>query len=228
MSGKQIDPGTETIRRMDRLLRKLGLGKGRLDLELSSTNYMLGDSVDGSVSYVLNKPEEGTELWVEVKATQNVTAPREVVRHYGAGGSRREVENQTSTFVLYEKRLQLDGHHLYDSGSHTFYIPLPSSISSPHPRLETPFDSWLYWGRPRGLVHYGHVKWHAKAKLVIPWSLGVSDSKKFYVVRRIDTDVKTPAPPSRPAGKNFCGGCGTRRSDGDGFCSHCGREFPPN
>lgn len=209
---------------MDRLFRKIGLGKGRLDLELGSDSYLLGDNVDGVVRYELKKPEEGMELWVEVRATQNVTAPREVVRRFG-GESRRVVENETSTFVLYERRLQLDGHHLYDSGAHAFYLPLPSSISSPHPRLETPFDGWLNWGRRRGLLHYSHVRWQARAKLVIPWSLGVSDSKKFYVVKQMETASQATLAKPRQPGKNFCGGCGSRREPKDAFCPHCGREF---
>lgn len=210
---------------MDRLLRKLGLGKGRLDLDLNASEYYLGDWVDGVVTYELKKPEEGTGLWVEVRASQSVSAPREVYREHLRGRPRREVENRTSTFTLYEKRLQLDGHHLYDIGSHDFRIPLPEAIASPRPDQETPFHSWSDWGKPRGLVHFSRIKWQVRAKLVIPWSLGVSDRKTLYVKERAPGEVGPTSAPPRPTGKNFCGGCGTQRAPGDHFCSRCGRKF---
>ena len=153
---------------VDRLLRKLGLGKGRLDLELVADEYYLGDYVDGSLTYELKKPEEATELWVEVRATQSITAPREVYRQHLRGGPRREVENRTSTFSLYEKRLQLDGHHLYDTGSHTFRIPLPEVIATPRPEPEAPFHTWTDWGKRRR-----HAYWR-KRSLNLPEALPVS------------------------------------------------------
>lgn len=210
---------------MDRLLRKLGLGKGRLDLDLVANEYYLGDYVDGSLTYELKKPEEATELWVEVRATQSITAPREVYRQHLRGRPRREVENRTSTFSLYQKRLQLDGHHLYDTGSHNFRIPLPEVIATPRPEPEAPFHTWTDWGKPRGLVHYSRVKWEVRAKLAIPWSLGVSDRQTLFVTERPPGKQRPiPAPPRR-SGKNFCGGCGGQRAQKDNFCPHCGRKF---
>ncbi len=210
---------------MDRLLRKLGLGKGRLDLALNATEYYLGDWVDGVVTYELKKPEEGTGLWVEVRASQSITAPREVYRQQRRGRPRTEVENRTSTFTLYEKRVTLDGHHLYDIGSHNFRIPLPDVIATPRPDHEALHHSWTGWGKPRGLVHFSRIKWQVRAKLAIPWSLGVGDRKTLYVKERSADEFGPTSASPRPAGKNFCGGCGTHRNSDDNFCPHCGRKF---
>lgn len=211
---------------MDRFLRKIGIGKGRLDLELTEISYPLGDSIEGKLAFQLKKPVEGKELWVEVRAVQRVTAPKEVVKTRLRGEARRVVENKTSTLVLYEHRQVLDGHHLYDVGSHTFRLPLPTVIASPYPDSATPKDRWRRRTRTDQLVRYTKVHWQVRAKLEIPWSLGVSDQKTIYVTPRPKGEKPShlPAPPRR-AGPNFCAGCGQRRVPDDNFCSHCGRRF---
>jgi hypothetical protein len=213
-------------RGVDRFLRKVGLGKGRLDLELTSSSYPLGDNVEGTLSYELKKPLEGKELWVEVRATQRVTAPKEVTKIKLRGRNERVVKDKTSTLVLYEHRQKLDGHHLYDVGSHQFRLPLPPVIAIPNTGSASPTAKLLKLLKGGDLVRCGPVKWQVLAKLEIPWSLGVSDRKKIQVTESPLTGnpPHTPTPP-RQAGKNFCGSCGHQRGPADNFCSSCGQKL---
>jgi hypothetical protein len=211
---------------VDRFFRKIGLSKGRLDIELTDSSFPLGDCIEGKLSYQLKKPVEGKELWVEVRATQRVTAPKEVTKVRLRGKNERVVEDKTSTLVLYEHRDVLDGHHLYDVGSHLFRLPLPTVIASPYPDSATPNDKWLRRTQRDKLVRYTRVHWQVRAKLEIPWSLGLSDKKKIYITQKpVPEDSAPLTAPPRKAGKNFCAGCGQQRESTDNFCSQCGRRF---
>lgn len=215
---------------MDRFLGKIGLSKGTLALELEHPTYHLGQEIRGSAKLELKKPYEGQRLWVRVKATQRVTKPKPTrVRRNDEW--KNEIQSSTSTLVLYDYKLELDGHHYYDQGEYPFRLPLPCELPKTEPDSDLVKAAELvqvvFSGVP---VSRGPIKWQVDAKLEIPWSLGVSAKKSIQVAERPKQAFQAAPPSSAPAAsgprkKRFCGSCGQKREAEDQFCQHCGRKF---
>lgn len=201
---------------MDRFLAKLGIRKGTFQLTLAEYNFRLGDFVEGSLDFELKKPYEARCLWVELRATQRISTPRprRVKREVGW---RTEFENNSRTLSLYKYRKELDGHHLYDQGHHSFSLPLPSSLEESQPASDVARAAELVQTVFSGIpFKRWPVRWWVEARLEIPWSLDVTAL----------TEVKVQNPPvDTSPRKRFCPACGKRRDAHDAFCAYCGREL---
>lgn len=204
---------------MDRFLKKVGISKGDLSINLDSSRFFLGDTLSGSVDYRLKKPAEGKKLWVEVKATQKITQPRPTrVRRDDKWVT--ELHSSTRTLTLFQERRQLDGYHLYDQGSYRFEIGLPPELPQTAPESDLAKAAEMVQAVFSGIpVSRGRIKWRVESRLEIPWALGVSD------VQDLRVDGPLPGPPVPAGGENFCGECGKPRQPRNKFCPHCGRKF---
>jgi len=105
----------------------LGIGRGKIKLQLSKINFSPGEAVTGNVILSLKEPVQAEELSVDVNGilivTQNVT--RQVQ-------GRTVTRPQSVNYPLFNFKLRLDGEKVYPQGenaaSYPFSITIPADV----------------------------------------------------------------------------------------------------
>ncbi|MCD6414419.1 MAG: hypothetical protein J7L23_02205 [Candidatus Diapherotrites archaeon] len=133
-----------------------GLGKGKLEIRIPKKDYLRGESIEGTIVLHLNQPVQARELRVVLSAIKNT----------GSG--------RNSSFVtVYERKLVLDGEHVYRGGDYRFKFDIPEGVPvSSKPKLQ--IGPVKVFPGSRGI-------WLLNASLDIPNSFDVSKNIRINI-----------------------------------------------
>lgn len=145
----------------------LGLGVGKLDVQLDSYDIDGGDWLGGIIHCQLKEPVDAKKLVVRLKATQ-----RQRERRRDAQGNERMV---TTTATVYETELEVASEGTYEPGeSFEFELRVPQLDGGAHG-----FSGMAELARViRGQAP---LEWTLQAALVQPWKFDVKKSVSLRV-----------------------------------------------
>lgn len=148
----------------------LGIGAGKIELQLNGTDFHPCDTIEGTANIILNN---------EVKArgvTAELIASRTEQRYDTF--SRR---SRSQTIVLHHEEQSLDSEKLYKAGTpmrYTFKFIVPKGILN---------DSMVKEGLVGGAMGFFRdmgnkaINWEVKVKLDVPMAFDVSKSRQIRV-----------------------------------------------
>ncbi len=146
----------------------LGLGVGRINLRVDERDVEPGELLTGWVELRLKEEVEAKGLVLRLRCTQ-----RRKEKRVREGRS----HTVTTTDVIYESELELEGPGLFEHGDFEFEIAVPSRVDVPE-KLAGVADL----ARALSDIFRGPLLWSLEARLVV-------DFWKFDVKKAVDINV---------------------------------------
>jgi len=130
--------------------------KGKISIDIPTTNYVFGDTVKGKALLDVKKPVKSKGFVLTLIATEKKT------RGYG--------KNRSTHYVrVFDFKLDLDSEKDYSIGQQTFdfSIQLPKSISSPNTQFGQTMETIAKVANTLNATR-ASIKWHLTAKVKVP------------------------------------------------------------
>ena len=148
----------------------LGLGAGKIDLNLNKLNFSAGETIDGEVILTLKKPVTAKRVYVKLFAHKEI-------REVSAGKRRKRIQ------TIFEFKQDLDGEKEYPAGTPLKYpfslkVPAGSSVGIADEGIKSAIGAIAQVANVFGTTT-STQKWYVEARLDLPMKFDVS--KKIQI-----------------------------------------------
>ena len=143
----------------------LGIGEGKVELELSKTSFVPGESITGKVKLFLNEPEKAHEVRIEFYG--------EIVKRRTAmsGGHHHSSSTVEKVFLVQK---QLDGERAYKDGeTFDFSLTIPENALPPKPNGIVMSFMSFFTAAPRA--------WYVHATLDMPMKFDMNKKIQIFL-----------------------------------------------
>lgn len=150
----------------------LGLGKGKIELQLEKYNLHPGDTIKGTVTLKLKKPVHARALKIRFIGEQ-ITSKTSI---HG-----NQVSRSSSTTYIHKFEMPLDGEKEYFNENYTFEITIPNDILQ---RTNIPMEGAIGNLVKAAQILGGmnrRINWYVEAKLDVPKGLDVRKKTQINI-----------------------------------------------
>jgi len=141
-----------------------GLGKGKIEIQITKFNFSPGETIEGNVILALDKPMNAKGVTIELTGTRKSSS---------LNVSKGKRSSRTDTVFSFKQ--PLDGEKEYPASelNYKFQIKIPNDVST-QPAFGGDIAGTLIKSAQILTGTNSRVDWYLTARLDIPWKIDVS------------------------------------------------------